>query len=131
MTTNNTPHASSTPDTNKQYSTPDTTPIFIANHIEPLDLPQGLLSQDPSSVHLPHRQITLSTARRNTLPTSQTAKSKIRFTTKTAKDVAHVVFSLYTVFEGAIPVLDDPLDDFNTGVEDVRNSDVEAVLLSG
>lgn len=98
--------------------------------IKLLDLPQGLLSQDPSSIHLPHRQITFSTTRRDTLPTSQTAKTEIGLTAKTAKYVTHVVFSLDTVFEGFIPVLNDLFDDFNASVEDVGDSYVEAVLLS-
>ena len=59
----------------------------------------------------------------------QTARSEIRCSWQAAKDVADVVRRLHTLLEGAVPVLQNALDNLHAGVVDVVDCDEEAVLV--
>lgn len=57
-------------------------------------------------------------------------RTEVRSATEGAKDVSDVIWCWNTRLEGAVPVGDDALDDWETGDVDVRKGGEEATLAS-
>lgn len=75
-------------------------------------------------------QIASCARRQNALAICDGPWAKVRLAAERAEDITNVVGGLDTILEGAVPLVQNALDDFHTRVVDVLNGNFESILIA-